>query len=504
MSAAEIADKLDDLLNPIAVKELRQAVKSRIVMTALMLFLFVQLAVLLLYLVYGERNIGSAANLHAGRDIFMILQGILLGTCIALVPLYAGIRLASERSDTNVDLLFISTLRPRGIIAGKFQASVVLILLIFSACAPFMTFTYLLRGIDIPSMILVMVLDFLVVLLGTQATIFLGSVPANLGLRLLLGLAGIGLLVALFSFTMTSAYELVALGLGSRLDTSDFWLSVAAVASAIVAAIGLLFTCSTALISPPSFNRALPVRLWLLGFWLVTGTAAALLTNRFRTPFPMYIWEMLLVVLLCAQIVVSINEREQWGLRIARRIPRRWWLRGPAFLLYSGAAGGVLFAVLLIALTLGSVAWLLTIWTDPSGSGLLINIGSRNTFALLLISLYTFDYCMTSVWLRNVFLSSRIKPSATWQVALVLFALGVALPWPLLFYFHNEAWYTGRFSPLWQLSNPFSTIYACAIDRDSNAEAWSQVFLIGWALAVLAGCLPWTARQLMRFHPPEV
>src|SRR5262245_50237735 len=113
MKSAGFLDKLDDMLNPIAVKELRQAVKSRIVISALLLFLLIQLSILLLSLWFGDRQTGESINLHAGREIFQILQGFLLGTCMLLVPAYAGVRLAAEHSDTNVDLLFISTLRPR-------------------------------------------------------------------------------------------------------------------------------------------------------------------------------------------------------------------------------------------------------------------------------------------------------------------------------------------------------------------------------------------------------
>src|SRR5215472_11933563 len=188
MNSAGFMARLDDLFNPIVVKELRQAVKNRAVLAALLLFLLLQLGILLFSLFLGERRAVNFVNLYAGREIFEVLQGILLGTCMLLIPTYAGVRLAAEHSDSNVDLLFISTLRPRGIIAGKLQASVVLILLIFSACAPFMTFTYLLRGIDIPSILLVLAVDFLAVMLGTQLAIFLGAVSVNWGLKVLLGL----------------------------------------------------------------------------------------------------------------------------------------------------------------------------------------------------------------------------------------------------------------------------------------------------------------------------
>jgi hypothetical protein len=507
MNPGRFTDKLDDLLNPIVVKELRQAVKSRIVISALILFLLVQLSILLLNLSFGDRPTGEAFNLHAGRDIFLILQAILLGTCMVLIPPYAGVRLSAERSDTNVDLLFISTLRPRSIIAGKLQASVVLILLIFSACAPFMTFTYLLRGIDIPSIVLVLVLDFLVVLLSTQGAIFLGAVPANLGLKLLLGLAGLGLLFMLCGSTMGFSTALLerGLGLGSPLDSLEFWLDVGAMALLILATIGLLFTWSVAIVSPPSANRALPVRLYVLGFWLVTGSMAAVLAWRNRSPFPLYFWEWLLLALLCAQLLVTINEREQWGLRVKRTIPRRWWVRGIVFLLYSGSAGGVLFTVLLLALTIALPSFAAEYWNAfffSSSGGFLLEFHRRNTLALVLIALYTFDYCMLALWLRNM-LHGRIKAEYTWVLALLLVGLGASLPWPLLFLFQGEELRAGTIDPWWQISNPLSTIYTCMESR-GRAAGFPEpclLFLSGLGLMLLLACLRWMALQVRRFRP---
>jgi hypothetical protein len=508
MKTRRLADKLDDLLNPIVVKELRQAVKSRIVISGLVLFLLVQLSILLLNLSFGGRSPSEPFNLHAGREIFMILQSILLGTCMLLIPTSAGVRLSAERSDTNVDLLFISTLRPRSIIAGKLQASVVLILLIFSACAPFMTFTYLLRGIDIPSILLVLALDFLVVLLSTQGAIFLGAVPANVGFKLLLGLVGLGLLFTLFGSTISISYPLLESRLGLPLDTFEFWLDAGAAALVILATIGLLFTWSVAIVSPPSANRALLVRLYVLGFWLVTGGTAGVLAWRNRSPIPLYLWEWMLLALLCAQLVVAINEREQWGLRIKRTIPRRWWLRGLVFLLYSGSAGGILFTLLLLALTIVLPSLAVEIYSPfffSSPGGFLLDAHRRNTLALVLIALYAFDYCMLAVWLRTM-LHGRIKVEYTWVLALLLLGLGAALPWPLLFLFQGEELRTGLLNPWWQISNPFSTIYSCVMEPRGQGNSFRDLcllFLGGLGLLLLLGCLRWMALQIRRFRSPE-
>ncbi len=103
MSASGLLAQTNDWLNPIVVKELRQAVKSRVVMAALMLFLLLQLGILLVFLLRSEYARLQTADLNAGREVFLTLQGILLGTCMLLIPSYAGVRLAAEHSDTNVD-----------------------------------------------------------------------------------------------------------------------------------------------------------------------------------------------------------------------------------------------------------------------------------------------------------------------------------------------------------------------------------------------------------------
>ena len=56
MKSARFMVRLDDLLNPIVVKELRQAVKSRVVMSALLLFLILSSASCLLILCRADRD----------------------------------------------------------------------------------------------------------------------------------------------------------------------------------------------------------------------------------------------------------------------------------------------------------------------------------------------------------------------------------------------------------------------------------------------------------------
>ena len=150
---AGILQRIDDAFNPIVVKELRQAVQGKFVAAVLIVLLIIQLTAVGLIII-NSRDISTTYN--AGRDAFMILQSIMLGICLLFVPAYTAFRLGSERSDSNVDLLFITTIRPRAIIGGKIFASLAITVLIFSACMPFMVFTYWLRGIDLPSIFVLM------------------------------------------------------------------------------------------------------------------------------------------------------------------------------------------------------------------------------------------------------------------------------------------------------------------------------------------------------------
>jgi hypothetical protein len=509
MKSAGIVNRLDDWLNPIVVKEMRQAVKSRAVLIVLTMFLLLQLGYLLVRLSYTNNRDAATLNLTAGRDAFQVLQLILLGTCLLLIPLYTGIRLAAEHSDTNVDLLFISSLRPRSIIAGKLQASILLLLLVFSAFAPFMTFTYLLRGIDLPSIFLVLGLNFLAVLLGTQVAIFLGAIPANWGMKVMLGLVGLGILGLLFGSALSLSSGLLFLGVGFRYDSVDFWLIAGAIVIGVVAIMGLLFTWSVAVVSPPSANRALPVRLYTLGGWLVTGGVALLLTRHFRQPAPLYIWMDLVTLLLCGQLLTAINEREQWGQRVRRTIPSSWLLRGPLFLLYSGAAGGILFTLILLVLTIAVPGYVLANWSElfvsPLGR-MTLEASKENTLAALLIALYTFNYCLTAVVLRNTVLKRWVRPIYTWVVALLLWGLGFTLPYPILFLFMGDDFNVGRADPWCFISNPFASIEACIVRKRDDMHGFRFqciLFLSLWGTTLVLLCLPWIIRQINRFRPAK-
>jgi hypothetical protein len=185
-----------------------------------------------------ELGRGGEVDLRAGRDMFTFVQGILLGTCMVLIPALTGVRLAVERSDVNVDLLFISSLTPRAVVAGKLVAAGALALLIFSACAPFMTFAYVMRGLDVPTILVVLTADYLAVMASTALAVFLASVPANRGLRIFLGVAGFMAMCYMGAALLAGSSAFLRYGAGFDTAEWEFWAGFAGVATLVVGAIG--------------------------------------------------------------------------------------------------------------------------------------------------------------------------------------------------------------------------------------------------------------------------
>jgi hypothetical protein len=507
MKSPGILARLDDALNPIVVKELRQAVQSRFVVTVLLLFLLLQLVVMGIFLIANSIDGRlEQSDFQAGRDVFFWLQIVLLTTCMIFLPAYTGFRLAAEHSDTNVDLLFISTLPSRAIISGKFAAAVVLAVMIFSACMPFMAFTYFLRGIDLPSIFFVITLDFVVVLGSVMLTIFLAVIPANRVLKVLIGLVGLVTLLIVLWVTLAFAFFLLEFGVVGMFETREFWIVIACASLGVVSLIALLYTWSVALVNPPSANRALPSRLMLTGLWAVGAVMVWPFSRELGHDHPLISWVVFTVPLLALYVVIAINEREHWTPRVARTIPRRWWLRVPAFLFYSGAAGGILHALLLIGLT-GAAVWLWQESTPAAGRVPLYRGYAAHTDLLTvnfqvvaMLFLYVYCYCLTAVALRRLLLARELAVF-TWVLAVFLMALGSAVPLLLAFLVHGGRW-TFYTDYGWTLFNPIAGMIAAGdgMSRPQMRDAFFLTVLIWAALATVLN-LPWFLRQMARFRP---
>ena len=164
-------------LNPVIVKELRQAVRSWTVTGMLLLFLVVLFITSLGFLITQSFDVNS--DLQLGGTVFSVFVVLLAGASILFIPLYTAVRVAFERQENNPDLLYVTTLSPFRIMLGKFLCSAYIVLLFFSACMPFMAFTNLLRGVDLPTVFYILFLLFVMVCGANTVAIFFACLPVS-------------------------------------------------------------------------------------------------------------------------------------------------------------------------------------------------------------------------------------------------------------------------------------------------------------------------------------
>ena len=486
-SIADIPEKINDRLNPIVVKELRQAVQGKFLIVVLICFLCLQLLTMGLFLT----DEAVTESFNAGLNIFRVLLGILFGTCLLFVPAYTGIRLASERGDANVDLLFITTLQPQSIIWGKFLAGIVLTVLLYSACMPFMTFTYLLRGVDLPSVFILLAFDLIVVAVSIQCGILIGCLPANRIFKVILGVGWLVVTIVVFVTLLAAMFApggLLDSGLGSQLDSWKFWRGTLGVLVGGGSLIGFLALLSIALISPLSANRALPVRIFATAVWIPTAIGAAVWSVGVNNFTPIAVWATLNILLYSIGLFVAVSEREHLGRRVRRTIPCRWLLRPLAFLFYSGDAGGVAWSFLMIILTLLFMGiWLIAFPQMQTEDNI------RAIGALACLALYAFSYALGASLIRRRFLAHRVTGAYTWVIALILLGITTTII-PLALFFLSGHW-----NKEWLVASPLGPFLF------SDTEGFvSNSIAIASVCAVFVGVLslPWFVRQFNDFRPP--
>jgi hypothetical protein len=478
--------RLNDWTNPIVIKELRQAVQSRFVVSALLVLLSIQLIAIGVYLLAS----GSwLLDFDAGRQVFMVLYGILLGVSISFVPLYTAIRLIAERSDTNVDLLFITTIKPHSIIGGKLFAAIILTVLIFSSCMPFMVFTYFLRGIDLPSIFVALVLGFLVVLACTQAAIFVACVPVNRIFKLLFGLIALWMFLMIYLATVSGASGLILTGVGSRFDSPEFWEGVLGFLGFFGLLIGLFFVLSVALITPLAANRALPVRVFLMIAWVLLGIAVLIGSIYEKNHIPVIIWQIVFNSIFALALFVAVSERHQLGRRVLRSIPQSPVKRMAAFIFFSGAANGLVFACVGIVLTL-AVTWLWAMMFPAYANhdDLVDSVKWMGGMCL-----YFFCYALSAALLRRRLLNG-ISTELTWLIGVILMFLGIVIPFLVGYMiFFKDAWWSEDYGK-WLVGNPF------AWSNKSHRVLYFE-FAAVWAVMVAALNIYWFLGRVRNFRP---
>jgi hypothetical protein len=264
-------------LNPILVKEARQALKSKqfvITFTLLLLagWVWSMLGVALL----------SPGVYYAPGGRFM-LSGyfiILAIPVLVIVPFSAFRSLAAEREDGTFELLSITALSSRQIVTGKLGSAVLQMLVYYSALAPCIAFTYLLRGIDIVTIVFLLFWTLVASVLLASVGLVVATVTRARHWQVLLSV--LLLLVALCIVTLiwtTSFVSVITDTQATAFDDADFWLAMACIMTFCISHAIMFILIAAAQISFASDNRSTRLRVmlliqqtlwlgWMMFFWI--------------------------------------------------------------------------------------------------------------------------------------------------------------------------------------------------------------------------------------------
>jgi hypothetical protein len=359
-------------LNPLLVKEVRQSLKSRqfsMTFTAVLCLSW-------LWSIAGIVRLGPQAAYGAfGPDMFLGYYVILAFPLILIVPYSTFRSLIAEREDNTFELVAITTLQSRQMVAGKLGSSVAQMAVYFSAVAPCLAFTYLLRGIDIPTICWILFYTFLASLGFSLFALLLASVGKEKHWQVLLAVV---IVVGLFCAFVGAVRMCEDRLHSSRLQftSSNFWVVNFIFLSAYLSTFALLFLAATAQLTFTSENRSSPLRWAMLAqqtvflYWVGYGEFVNYNTNHSRVAEEVGFVGVISV--LAATIYwfmmgsLMIGEATELSPRVKRRLPRSGLGRALFTWFNPGTGTGYLFAISNV--TAVAILALLAVWYGAAHS----------------------------------------------------------------------------------------------------------------------------------------
>jgi len=360
-------ERASDWCNPILVKEVRQALKSRAFVATFLLLLLGS------WLISAFGLLAAGANIEygsVGREFFLFYFGTV---CIALgvvVPFGAFRSLLNERDDNTYELLSITTLSPGQIVRGKWACAVVQALLFYSALAPFIAFTSLLQGFDFAQAAVLLFGAFYGSAFLSIATLMMSTTVRQ---RIWQGFLSLGVIAGLCGLTMTVLSGLSGLMFRPLpLDEPNFWWALAYVVAISASYMWLFYQIAASRLTFESENRSTGIRLTASAqFWLLWVLAGTLYHYRGSPAVAVgLVWVLVAASgVHWAALGLSFSaELDGLSRRVRRTLPRRAWLRPFLVPLLPGGARGYLFLMLHLA-----ALWLLAVigsaWIRASAGG---------------------------------------------------------------------------------------------------------------------------------------
>ncbi len=469
-------ERLGERLNPILVKEARQSLKSKQFVVTFSLLLLAGWVWSLLGVILLSPGVYYAPG---GRFMLSGYFIILTIPVLIIVPFSAFRSLAAEREDGTFELLSITALSSRQIVTGKLGSAVLQMLVYYSALAPCIAFTYLLRGIDIVTIVFLLFWTLVASLLLSTVGLAVATVTRARHWQVLLSVLLLVQLCIVTIFWTTTFVALITEAGATPFDNADFWFAMAAIMTFCISHAVMFVFIAAAQISFASDNRSTKLRImllvqqtlwigWMIFFWIRVDHTAML-----------YIMVSVAAIYWAFAGACLTGEAAILSPRVKRSLPQSFLGRMCFTWFNPGSGTGYVFAVVnLTTLVLVTVAVGVT-----AELGNLVTVrGNRDwVYFMTLTAAYVIGYLgvgrLMVLLLRQL---GRVTMLLAFLINLFLAVIGVAFP---LFF---QAWIEGTFRISYstlQLTNWFWTLEEVA---DGNVLAFSNVpYIIYFSSALI-------------------
>ncbi len=461
-------------LNPILVKETRQAVKGRLFSITFTLVLICGWV----WSFWGVSQAGPGISHGAhGAEIFYIYSIILAVAVLIVVPFTAYRSLAAECEDRTYELLSITTLSPQQIVIGKLGSAVAQMLVYFSALAPCLAFTYLLRGIDILAIVTVLVYMGLISLGMSMFALLIATLSTERHWQVIWSVVLI-IILLLVCWAVCAFVGAVVVFRERIYQEEDFGVINAAALTFFVTSFAIFFYAAVARLTFVSDNRATKLRIAMLVqslAWL--GWCSGGLVGVGRVEH-----ELLGIFLSLAggywyfMGAIMTGESPDLSLRVRRNLPETDL--GKFFLswFFPGPGRGYVFALANLATAaMLTIAVVLVTANFAVGRGMrFVNGDGLCAFAVLLFS-YVAIYLGVGLRILRAMRrrGSQVGLLMTLMVQFLLLTFGTLIPLLL----SSLQRYNTQYSLL-QITNPFWSTSAVLFDRGIGLADGNFVALI--------------------------
>ncbi len=335
-------------INPVSVKEFRQLTRSRHIRNALVAFLALQIVVAMIVInVMRDAKTGLLTDSETGVRMFDFMALLLNLAIMAVLPGNVFWRMLSENRYGKTDPLLATTLSTGRFVNGKLFSGVVMILFFIAASLPFLTLSYLLRGIAISVIMQYVFLALAVACVLVHVAVLAASLRLPDALRKVM---------FLMFFTGAVSYMISMPFIFTEFldDIDEVWMFFTGVSAGTASVCLVARALAISQLAPPHTDRAVQLRVTTA----VIALAATALTSLFNS-IPPHVdddWREIGAALTLFGAVALLFIECSANPGIARRSlidrPKNLFKRFLRFPLATGPVPGILHAVALFGFSL--------------------------------------------------------------------------------------------------------------------------------------------------------